>query len=691
VDFTVNGTTAAGCGAVSVGAALEAQCNLHSLPAGSYTLGASYSGDDSYLAGSTSTMYEVGQATPVVTLSASPSSGATIASPVSLTASVASGVIGTPAATGTVDFTAHGATVSGCGAVTLTAGSATCTVGTLPAGSSTLKATYSGDSNYLAASDSITGYQVSQATPGVSLSATPASGATVKTPVNLSATVVPVAGGPAPTGTVTFGVNGSAPAGCSNVSLTAGAASCAVGTLPAGTYTLQASYSGDTNYLTASDNVAGYLVSKLTSQVAVTSDVAAPVWGQSLTFSAKITVAGAAATSGTVQWSVAGTPVGAPVPVGPGGIAPLGPLANLAVGSDQVTAAYSGTSQNAAATGQDTIIVGKAATVTTIAVTAQRLTATVAPVPPGAGQPSGTVTFAVGGTTVGTAKLSAKGVATLAFTSSGAEVASASYGGSTTFIGSSASTSTRNPAIKAKVTSAHPKTKFGWYRSPVTITFTCEAGSAPLTGPCPGPITLRRSVAGESVTVTIHGTDGGIATVTVSPINIDLVAPVVRVTGIKKGATYDAPGPSPLACAASDSLSGLAGHCLLTVRRGPARITWKATATDKAGNVTTVKGSARLIDYYVAGVRRVHGFFQVTIGHSYMLRAFVITARAPRYVFAAPLGVRPHPVGPAMTKIGKDLWAIQINITAQMRHYRFWTLGVLVGGHLHTVHIELHG
>jgi hypothetical protein len=225
--------------------------------------------------------------------------------------------------------------------------------------------------------------------------------------------------------------------------------------------------------------------------------------------------------------------------------------------------------------------------------------------------------------------LTQRSVAVLSSRSAGAETAAASYSGDDEFMGSSASTATTDPVITAKVTSAHPKTMYGWYRSPVTITFTCTAGSAPLTKPCPAPVTLSHSGAAQSVTRTITDTDGGIATVSVSPVNIDLIAPVVRVTGIENSATYEAPDPSSIACVASDSLSGLADHCALTVTRGPAHITWKATATDKAGNVTTITGKASLIDYYVAGVPRVRGFYQVKIGGSYLVKAFVITSKAP--------------------------------------------------------------
>jgi hypothetical protein len=45
-------------------------------------------------------------------------------------------------------------------------------------------------------------------------------------------------------------------------------------------------------------------------------------------------------------------------------------------------------------------------------------------------------------------------------------------------------------------------------------------------------------------------------------------------------------------------------------------------------------------------------------------------------------------VGPAMTKIGQDLCAIEINVTAKMRHYKYWTLGARIGGALHPIAIQ---
>lgn len=60
-------------------------------------------------------------------------------------------------------------------------------------------------------------------------------------------------------------------------------------------------------------------------------------------------------------------------------------------------------------------------------------------------------------------------------------------------------------------------------------------------------------------------------------------------------------------------------------------------------------------------------------------------------MFAAPLGAQPHPIVPPLASVGKDLLAIQVDLTCQLRHPRFWKLGVSIGGHVHAVNIELHG
>jgi hypothetical protein len=174
-------------------------------------------------------------------------------------------------------------------------------------------------------------------------------------------------------------------------------------------------------------------------------------------------------------------------------------------------------------------------------------------------------------------------------------------------------------------------------------------------------------------------------------VNIDQVTPQVKVIGAKNGGTVDAPGPAKLTCVATDKLSGLAGGCALAVVQAESTLTWSATATDKAGNTTTSTGTVHLIDYFVAGATRTAGQFVVAVGKTYTVEAFIESATtAPKYVFAAPAGVKPHPVGPAMTKVGPHLWAIRIHITKAMdKRFKHWTLGVQSGGTLHTIPITL--
>ena len=155
--------------------------------------------------------------------------------------------------------------------------------------------------------------------------------------------------------------------------------------------------------------------------------------------------------------------------------------------------------------------------------------------------------------------------------------------GDDSFTGSSASTALRNPTITARISSAEPRSASGWFRTPVTVTFTCTPGDAPLAGPCPAPVTLRQEGAGQSITRTVVATDGGAATVAVSPINIDRTGPRVRVRGVR-GATSGRPPRG--VCAAQDALSGVAS-CTITRSIHPRRVVYVAVATDEAGNTAT--------------------------------------------------------------------------------------------------------
>ncbi len=140
------------------------------------------------------------------------------------------------------------------------------------------------------------------------------------------------------------------------------------------------------------------------------------------------------------------------------------------------------------------------------------------------------------------------------------------------------------PTIAARLSSRKPKSSSGWYRSPVKVTFSCNAGSGRLTGGCPSAVTLKRG-GKETVRRTITSVTGATATASVT-VKLDLTAPTVSIIVPKRHAYTSVPAAH---CSAHDSLSGVAS-CKLTKRvrktsRGET-VTYTATATDRAGNVT---------------------------------------------------------------------------------------------------------
>ena len=349
--------------------------------------------------------------------------------------------------------------------------------------------------------------------------------------------------------------------------------------LTVGTCTITASQAGNASYAAATPVSQSFTVQAAAPTVSVTSSAATSVFGQPLTFTA--TVAGA---TGTIQWSVDGVNVGSLVTLS-GGSATYSPSSSapLAVGSHVVKATYNGDATHGSASGQVTQVVSKASTTTALVVTGDTLTATVAPVAPGVGTPTGTVTFTVNGVAVGTGTV-ASGVATFTGAGVGSNTVSATYNGDSSFATSTGNrTGVVPPTVTAHVTSRFAKTRAGWYRAPVTVSFTCTAASAPLLTPCPIPVTLRQNRAGQFVTVTVTATDGGTTTKSVTGIKIDRVRPTLTVTrnGVR------------LSCHSADGLSGTVSCVIYRhshVHRGIRTVRWTAVARDRAGNTRTKHG-----------------------------------------------------------------------------------------------------
>jgi hypothetical protein len=240
-----------------------------------------------------------------------------------------------------------------------------------------------------------------------------------------------------------------------------------------------------------------------------------------------------------------------------------------------------------------TIAVGGAGTTTTVGVLAGSLTARVVAVSPSSVTPIGQVRFLVDGTAVGTAEL-VDGRAALdhVVARGGTRTVTAEYLGNGDTLASSASTTRADPTISATVSSGSTP-RGGWYRSPVTVSFTCTENGAALVS-CPSARLLTSSGARQTVSATVTAVDGGSATVTVPGISIDMVAPVIKVTGVKNGRTVKSRKRPVLRCVGADALSGPAS-CKVTQRvlkkkGSKTTIRYVATATDHAGNVATSSG-----------------------------------------------------------------------------------------------------
>jgi len=503
VTFKDSGVTI-GSGTVSGGVATY---NATALVGGTHSITCVYSGDTNY-SGSTcaAITVTVNKANTTSTVSANPTA-LTYGATTNLTATVSPAT-----ATGTFTFY-DGSTSLGPG--TIVSGVATLNNVALGGGTHTITAVYSGDSNYNT-STTVTAatVTVSQATGTATLAANP-------TTITYGAsTLLTVTVPTAATGTVTF-KDGTTTLGSGAVS--AGKAIYTAANLAGGTHNLSCSYSGDTNFTSATCAVVVVTVNTAATTTSLGANPTTLTYGAASLLTA--TVSSTTAT-GSVTFKDGSNTLGTGTVTN--GVATYNATALLG-GVHSITAVYSGDGNYAGSTSSVvTVTVNVAATTTGLTATPSTITygnATLLTATVSSTTATGSVTFKDGTTTLGTGTVSS-GVATYNATAllGGSHNITAVYSGDTNYAGSTSAivvVTVNTAAITAGIT-ANPST--AGYGTGILLTVTLSNTTAT------GTVTFKdgTTVIGSPATVS-----SGVATLTDSSFTVGSHS----ITGVYSGDT----------------------------------------------------------------------------------------------------------------------------------------------------------
>jgi len=510
VTFSDGGIT---LGTAVVNASGVATLAVSTLSAATHALTASFGGNTNYAASSSPALSEQIQTTATTTTLSTPTPASLAGKPLTFTITVTSST-GIP--TGSVTIR-NGSTVLGTAPLNAQ-GVATFTLSTLPIGTQTLTATYTGDTNYITSTSTSVQEVVSLGTTALTLAGPSA-------PIDAGATLVV---------TATLTTNGTAPTGA--LSLRDGSSSIATQTISAvgsfgfstaslaiGTHTLTASYAGDSNNAAAVSTAITVVVQQASTLTSLASSTNPSVLGQSVTLTASVT-SDSPSISGSVSFMDGATTIGSvAVSSGSAKLATSG----LVFGAHSLTAVYSGDTNHATSTSvalTEQIVQSPTAALTSslnpsVSGANVVFTATITGV--GAIIPTGNATFKDGATTLGTAALNASGAATFqtASLAVGSHSISIAYSGDTSYATTTASLTQTVQNADTQITltaSANPAT----YSTPLTLTATISSDGGTATG------TVTFADGGTTIgSATLNS--GGVATLTLStlaPGNHSIVA-----------------------------------------------------------------------------------------------------------------------------------------------------------------------
>ncbi len=433
-------------------------------------------------------------------------------------------VSGSPTtATGTVTFK-DGTNVIGSGTLD-GSGQTTFATSALTGGSHTITANYGGDTTHASSASALLAQVVSQLSTITTVAST-LNPSVFGQNVTFNATVSTASG--SPTGTISFN-DGASTLG--TVPVAAGGASFSTNLLSVGPHSITANYSGDVHYAASSSAPVSQVVKQATSTVTLSSNANPAAYSQTVNLTATITPQFGGNATGTVTFFDGVTSLGSfPVLAN----AATANVSTFTLGTHILKATYGGdTNVGAGLSLNLSQKVVKAKTTTALMSSANptfvgqtvTYTATVAPVAPALGAPTGTVTFKQGSATVATIPLSG-GTAT--FTTSYAAAATLSikavYSGDSNFLASTSAALTevvkKYPVTLGLTSDVNPST----LGQSVTLTATLST-----TGP-----SLNGQVVTFKTFTTILGTgtiSGGVATLSTSVLNVGNVKIIASYAG----------------------------------------------------------------------------------------------------------------------------------------------------------------
>lgn len=490
-------------------------CSVLMLGPGTYQLTGTYSGDVNFLNSSDVTALAVHQDPTTTTVSlaysGAPSNDPQSGEPITVSVTVASVAPGSGTPTGSVVVYSGGVKVC-----TITpidnSGSGSCVITEKVPALYNVQATYQGDANY-AVSTGTVNFVLDPAVTTTSVATAPLASSVSGQAIIIQATVHTSGPGVGlPTGTVTIndGVNTAdtcnltlvpyAPDGTGQTAY----GSCTITETTPGAYTFTGTYSGATDFASSSGSTP-HTVSKAQTTTVLTASSNASVSGQAVTVSAVVTsqLPGSGTPTGSIE-VVDGVGSGQACAITLSGGRGSCTITETNPGAYSLSGFYSGDSNFVSSLGTTPLVVTSVKTTTSLTIVPTATSsgfvfsvkASVTPVAPGAGVPTGTVavTDGVSGGQSCTITLSGgTGVCTITETTPGAYGFTGSYAGTTDFAASNT-----NMTVS---TSTEPQ---------ATLSITETAGIAGR------PLTLATSGGSGSGAVSYVVTDGGTAGCTVN-------------------------------------------------------------------------------------------------------------------------------------------------------------------------------